>query len=268
MSGTSSGREDPGQVGDGATAVEVVDGRAAEVGGFAVARVLPLGHRRRTVGAWCFVDLMGPGVTTADHGLDVGPHPHIGLQTVTWLLDGAVLHRDSLGSEQVIHPGQLNLMTAGAGIAHSEETTGTHTGALHGVQLWVAQPAETRNGPPAFEHHAELPVVGLANGAATVLAGTLMGVTSPARGDTSHVGADLDLRAGRTVVALDPRFEYAVVPLTGPVAVGGGSGGSGDVARPGQLAYLGPGRGANLVDALDMVVMMMRDQDARQPPAA
>src|SRR5215210_1716331 len=128
--------------------LEIIEGRDAQVGAFGVNRVLPR-RRRRSVGAWCFVDHMGPGDVTADRGLDIGPHPHIGLQTVTWLLRGEVLHRDSLGSEQVIRPGQLNLMTAGHGVSHSEETAGTYAGALHGVQLWVAQPSATRDGPPA-----------------------------------------------------------------------------------------------------------------------
>src|SRR4051812_44710661 len=182
-------------------AMEVLEGRRAEVGGFDVNRVLPR-RQRRSVGAWCFVDHMGPGRVTADRGLDIGPHPHAGLQTVTWLLRGEVLHRDSLGSEQVIRPGQLNLMTAGAGVSHSEETRGVYEGGVHGVQLWVAQPEATRSGVPAFEHHAELPQVELANGDATVLVGELSGVMSPSRRDTDHLGADLDLRPGRSSLPL------------------------------------------------------------------
>src|SRR3954453_20299445 len=147
--------------------VEVTESRLADVGGFTVRRALPR-REHRTGGAWCFVDQMGPGQVTPEQGLDIGPHPHIGLQTVTWLLRGEVLHRDSLGSEQVIRPGQLNLMTAGAGVSHSEETRGVYEGEVHGVRLWVAQPEATRSGVPAFEHHAELPQVELANGDATV----------------------------------------------------------------------------------------------------
>src|SRR3954470_24091974 len=150
--------------------VEVLEGRRAEVGGFEVHRVLPR-RQRRSVGAWCFVDQMGPGQVTAARGLDIGPHPHIGLQTVTWLLRGAILHRDSLGSEQLIRPGQLNLMTAGHGVSHSEETAGVYTGELHGIQLWVAQPSSTRDGDAAFEHHAELPQQEVDNGVATVIIG-------------------------------------------------------------------------------------------------
>src|SRR3546814_593223 len=148
--------------------VELTDSREAMVGEMRVRRALPR-RTRRTVGAWCFADHMGPADVTEERGIDIGPHPHIGLQTVTWLFAGEILHRDTLGSEQVIRPGQLNLMTAGHGVAHSEEATGRYAGPLHGIQLWVAQPAETRDGAPAFEHHAELPVVELDAATATVL---------------------------------------------------------------------------------------------------
>lgn len=219
----------------GGPGLEVLDGRAAEVGGFAVRRVLPR-RERRTVGAWCFVDHMGPGTVGPGHGLDIGPHPHIGLQTVTWLLRGAVLHRDSLGSEQLIRPGQLNLMTAGQGISHSEETTGVHEGEVHGVQLWVALPSATRAGPPDFEHHAELPQVDLGGATATLLVGALGGSTSPARGDTDHLGADLAVRPGRSVVPVSPEHEHALVVLEGAITV------DGQALEPGRLGYLGTGR--------------------------
>lgn len=215
--------------------VEVVAGRPAEVGGFAVVRVLPR-PLRRTVGAWCFVDHMGPADVEDGHGLDIGPHPHIGLQTVTWLFEGGMLHRDSLGSEQPIRPGQLNLMTAGHGVAHAEETTGIHRGRLHGVQLWVAQPSATRDGAPDFEHHAELPHVELDGGGGTVLVGDFLDGHSPARRDTDHVGVDLILRPGRTTVPLDPTFEYAGVVVEGAVFIGGSR------LVPGHLGYLGTGR--------------------------
>lgn len=214
--------------------VEVIEGREAEVGGFAVRRVLPR-RPRRAVGAWCFADHMGPGTVTAEQGLDVGPHPHIGLHTVTWLLEGQLLHRDSLGSEQLIRPGQLNLMTAGAGVSHSEETDGVHEGVLHGIQLWVAQPEEARHGPPAFEHHPELPFVDLGSGLATVLVGRLAGVESPARRDTDLVGVDLDLRAGSASLPLDAGHEHAIVVVSGRLRV------RGTALEPGRLAYLGTG---------------------------
>jgi redox-sensitive bicupin YhaK (pirin superfamily) len=178
---------------------------------------------------------MGPAVVDAAEGLAVAPHPHIGLQTVTWLLDGEALHRDSLGNEQPIRPGQLNLMTAGRGIAHSEEGTG-YGGKIHGVQLWVAQPDETRDGPAAFEHHAELPRIDLGNGTATVLVGALDGTASPARRDTDHVGIDVAFAAGRVTMALRPDYEYALVVFDGAVVV------DDTTVGPGTLAYLGTGR--------------------------
>jgi redox-sensitive bicupin YhaK (pirin superfamily) len=180
---------------------------------------------------------MGPATLTEDEGVDVGPHPHIGLQTVTWLLAGEVLHRDSLGSEQLIRPGQLNLMTAGQGVAHSEERTGRYRGDLHGVQLWVAQPERTRHDTAAFEHHAELPSIELDRATLTVIVGAMAGATSPARRDTDHVGIDLDLRPGDTVLLLDRAFEHALVVLAGAVSV------DDRVVEPGRLAYLGRDRG-------------------------
>jgi len=224
--------------------VEVTDPHEAEVGRFRVRRALPR-RTRRTVGSWCFVDLMGPAEVTREHGLDVAPHPHIGLQTVTWLLAGEGLHCDSLGTEQVIAPGQLNLMTAGRGIAHSEEATGRYAGPLRGVQLWVAQPEQTRHGEPAFEHHAELPEVELGTATATVLVGELDGAASPARRDTDHLGADLRLRPGTTVLPLDRGHEHALLVVEGEVEVAGRRVGEG------QLAYLGVDHDELPVAALD-----------------
>jgi redox-sensitive bicupin YhaK (pirin superfamily) len=171
---------------------------------------------------------------------------------VTWLLAGEVLHHDSLGSEQLIRPGQLNLMTAGRGIAHAEEGTDAGAGRpKHGIQLWVAQPEATRNGEPAFEHHAELPHVELDNGVAAVLVGTLAGTTSPARADTDHVGAELDLRPGTTVVPLRAEHEHALVVLAGAVQV------DGEPVVPGHLAYLGVGRGELPVTATEPARVML-----------
>jgi redox-sensitive bicupin YhaK (pirin superfamily) len=214
--------------------MEIIAGRDEQVGRFRVRRSLPT-RGRRTVGAWCFADHMGPAEVTEEHGLDVGPHPHIGLQTVTWLRAGEVLHRDSLGSEQRIAPGQLNLMTAGRGVAHAEERTGTYRGPVHGIQLWVAQPEATRHGDPAFEHHAELPQAELDGAIATVLVGELAGATSPARADTPIVGAELALHAA-TTVPLRPGFEHGLVVLEGSVLVDGVS------LEPGALGFLGSGR--------------------------
>ncbi|HKQ00524.1 MAG TPA: pirin family protein [Actinomycetes bacterium] len=215
--------------------VEITPSREATVGAMRVLRALPR-RERRTVGAWCFADHMGPELVTETKGLDIGPHPHTGLQTVTWLVAGEVLHRDSLGSEQVIRAGELNLMTAGNGVTHSEEATGRYRGQLHGVQLWVAQPEATRDGPAAFEHHAELPRVELGDAVATVLVGSFAGAASAARRDTALVGVDAALRPGMAAWPLEPAFEHALVVLDGKVLVGE------QVVRPGELAYLGQGR--------------------------
>jgi redox-sensitive bicupin YhaK (pirin superfamily) len=147
-----------------------------------------------------------------------------------------VLHRDSLGSEQVIRPGQVNLMTAGRGVAHAEEPTGHYRGTMQGVQLWVAQPEATRHDPPAFEHHAELPRVSVGSGEASVLVGAFADVVSPARADTPLVGVEGVLGAGASTWPLRRDFEYAVVVLDGAVAIGD------HLVQPGRLGYLGEGR--------------------------
>jgi redox-sensitive bicupin YhaK (pirin superfamily) len=209
--------------------VEISPSREATVGTTTVRRALPQ-RPRRTVGAWCFADHFGP--TGADHGIAIGPHPHTGLQTVTWLLAGELLHRDNLGSEQLIRPGQLNLMTAGHGVAHAEEAMG-HGGAMHGVQLWVAQPESTRHGAAGFEHHAELPHVALRAGTATVLIGDFADASSAARHDTPLVGVDLQLSAGTHQLPLRSDFEYAVIVMEGSLQIGDAR------MRPGVLGYLG-----------------------------
>src|SRR5271166_1949994 len=140
-------------------AVDVLEARKAAVGdGTEVRRLLPQ-RVLRTIGAWCFLDHYGPDDTSAGPGMRVPPHPHIGLQTASWLFDGAVLHRDSLGTEQLIRPGELNLMTSGRGIAHSEESPAQRPAVLHGVQLWIALPAAYQFTEPDFTHHADLPVI-------------------------------------------------------------------------------------------------------------
>ena len=220
---------------EGGLDVELIEPHDAQVGAMTVQRVLPR-RQRRTVGAWCFVDVFGPAFVDEDGGVDIGPHPHTGLHTVTYLIDGQVLHRDSLGSEQVIRPGQVNLMTAGNGVVHAEEPTGHYRGGLHGVQLWVAQPETTRHGPAAFEHHAELPQVEVGGALATVLVGELAGATSTARQDTALLGADLQLAPGRSAQPLESSYEHLVVALDGAVVI------DGKALVAGQAAYVGLGR--------------------------
>ncbi len=202
--------------------------------GFEVTRTLP-NRSRRMIGAWCFLDAYGPHELGSSAGMRVGPHPHAGLQTVTWLVAGEVLHRDSLSSRQEIRPGQLNLMTAGRGIAHSEETPATHSGVLHGVQLWVALPHASRDRAPAFAHHADLPVRADGGLSATVLMGTLAGETSPAAGDTPLTGAEIRV-TGAGSLPLQTEFEYGILALDGAVTV------DEVTLKPGPLLYLGSGR--------------------------
>jgi redox-sensitive bicupin YhaK (pirin superfamily) len=215
---------------------ELTAAREARVGEMAVRRLLPL-RSRRSVGAWCFVDHYGPMSVDGTAGMQVPPHPHIGLQTVTWLIAGDVLHTDSLGSEQLIRPGQLNLMTTGRGIAHAEVTPAEHDPALHGVQLWVALPDGSRQVEPAFAHHAELPAVGIRGFDMTVFIGSLGGARSPARVLSEIVGAELIAgRDARGVVPLQPEHEHVIFAVLGPAEV------AGTALRPGSLLYLGIGR--------------------------
>lgn len=221
------------------SATELLEGATVALGGprgMAVTRTLP-NKRRRMVGAWCFLDAYGPDDLAGTPGMRVGPHPHIGLQTVSWLVAGEILHRDSLGNRQEIRPGRLNLMTAGRGISHSEQTPARHSGVLQGVQLWVALPNADRDVSPAFTHHPDLPVISDGGLTATVLMGELGGATSPAKCYTPLVGAEISLAAGSDArVPLRADFEYAVLTLDGAATV--------DEAplKPGPLLYLGAGR--------------------------
>ncbi|WP_080425868.1 pirin family protein [Burkholderia ubonensis] len=212
--------------------------RAAEVGALPIHRALP-NRQRKTVGAWCFLDHAGPVALSGDTGMHVGPHPHIGLQTFTWMIEGSVLHRDSLGYEQVIRPGEVNLMTAGRGIAHTEDTEDALLpgGRFHAVQLWIALPDAHRDRAPAFENHRNLPVHRDGGFTITVLAGAAFDRVSPAQVYSPLVGLDFASDgAARLAMPLDPAFEYAVFALTGDVAVDGAA------LEPNVLLYLGAGR--------------------------
>ncbi|MFD4691052.1 pirin family protein [Streptomyces sp. NPDC058463] len=201
-----------------------------------VRRLLPnLG--RRMVGAWAFVDHYGPDDIADEPGMQVPPHPHMGLQTVSWLHDGEVLHRDSLGSLRTVRPRELGLMTSGRAISHSEESPKPHARLLHGAQLWVALPDAHRNVEPHFQHHADLPAVTAPGLTATVILGELDGATSPGTAYTPIVGADLALTGGAEArLPLDPDFEYAVLSMSGEAEV------DGVPVLPGSMLYLGCGR--------------------------
>jgi redox-sensitive bicupin YhaK (pirin superfamily) len=187
----------------------------ADLGGFTVRRFLPR-RARRMVGAWCFLDVFGPLTFGARKAMDVPPHPHIGLQTVSWLADGEVLHNDSLGQRAMARPGALNLMTAGRGIAHAEETPPENSGRVHGFQLWVALPDAERQVEPAFDHLPSVPTAALAGGQAVVFVGELAGTRSRARTFSPLVGAELrGEAAGCLRVPVNPDFEYALLPFEG-----------------------------------------------------
>jgi len=219
-----------------------------------VMRALP-DRQVRMIGAWCFLDHYGPEDLGDRPGMQVWAHPHTGLQTVSWLLEGAVEHRDSLGSQALVRPGELNLMTAGRGIVHSEISPPDRPSRLHGVQLWVALPDGVRDRAPDFAAYADLPDLfaggrdsvepPTSNGITapidgvrgTVLMGELNGIRSPAEVHTPIGGADVVLRPGRTaVLQLDPAWEHGIFVVQGEVTV------DGTAAGLDQLLYLGPGR--------------------------
>jgi len=223
-------------------AVDVLEARKAAIGdGTEVRRLLPQ-RELRTIGAWCFLDHYGPDDTSAGPGMQVPPHPHIGLQTASWLFDGLVLHRDSLGSEQLIRPGELNLMTSGRGIAHSEESPASRPPLLHGVQLWIALPAAHQFTEPDFAHHADLPVIAAGGDGATitVVAGEHGGERSPARVFSPLAGLEVALPAGGQVtLPATEGFEYGVLAADGPAGVACPAiAGTPARIEPGMLAHL------------------------------
>ena len=209
--------------------MRVLAGREVPLGGeraLTVRRTLP--HReRRTIGAWCFLDGYGP----APARMHVPPHPHTGLQTVSWLFSGDVLHRDSIGSEQPIAPGELNIMTSGRGIAHSEHSVGDAQ--LQGLQLWAALPDFDRFQEPHFEHHGDLPRVDRDGFDAIVVVGGFAGVESPAVTYTRLLGVELTVRSSCRVGLRDD-FEHGLLAVD-PVTV------DDQRLEAGEMAYLPPG---------------------------
>jgi redox-sensitive bicupin YhaK (pirin superfamily) len=223
-------------------AIQRVTARSAEIGGgVTVSRVLP-SRARRMIGAWCFLDHAGPARFEPGAGMRVGPHPHTALQTFTWMIEGEVLHRDSLGNEQVIRPGQVNLMTAGHGISHTEESLPGER-RLHAAQLWIALPPAVSDCAPAFDHHPALPVWE-ANGCRfTLLAGRWGAQAAPARLFSPLVGVDLfSARGSALELALEPAFEYGVLVLEGELRLGG------ERFGVNELACFGCGRSSLALD--------------------
>ena len=201
-----------------------------------VARALP-DRAIRMIGAWCFLDHYGPEDVSDAPGMQVPAHPHTGLQTVSWLVEGEVEHRDSLGTRALVTPGTLNIMTAGHGIVHSEISQPNKPPRLHGVQLWVALPEAMRDREPAFESYADLPDLSRPGVSGKVLIGEVDGTVSPALGYSPMCGADLSLAAGADVMlSVEESFEYGVFVVAGSVAA------ASTTAEVDQLVYLGQGR--------------------------
>ena len=223
--------------------LEVLRPREVPLGGpraILVRRTLPQ-RQRSLIGAWCFADHYGPHDLRRSSGMDVAPHPHTGLQTISWLFSGEVEHRDSAGVHAIIRPGELNLMTAGAGICHSEVSVAADrdaTAVLHGVQLWAALPGPDRNTSRDFNHYAPEPI-SLPGAVARIFLGRLAGSRSPVHTFTPLLGAQLDLEAGaRVTLDVDPAFEHGVLCDQGAVAMDGAA------LAVGDLGYRGTGSSA------------------------
>ncbi len=222
----------------------VIIPRAHDLGGFEVRRALP-SQQRQMVGPFIFFDQMGPGEFLTGRGLDVRPHPHIGLATVTYLFDGAILHRDSLGTEQSITPGDVNWMTAGQGIAHSERTGAAeriHSNRLFGIQSWVALPRDAEEAAPNFAHHpgATLPVLEDGGVRLRLIAGTGWGLRAPVVTRSHLFYADAVLAPGAAVPLPSGHEERAAYVLDGEIEV------AGDRFLPGRMLVFRAGDGLAL----------------------
>ncbi|MBC6450019.1 pirin family protein [Actinokineospora xionganensis] len=231
---------------DTAPAGKLLDGREVPLGGprsMMVRRTLPQ-REQSLIGAWCFVDHYGPDDVSATGGMAVPGHPHTGLQTVSWLFSGEVEHRDTTGAHAVVRPGEINLMTAGSGIAHSEHSL-PGTSVLHGAQLWIALPDRDRFVDPAFEHYA--PPVHAHDGARVVVfLGTLLGHTSPVATHTPLLGAEITLRPGQVLrLDVEAGFEHGVLVDTGEVHA------AGVTASAGKLVYQPTGSTSLTLEAGD-----------------
>ena len=233
----------------------VIVPRTSDVGGFTVRRALP-NAQRRMVGPFIFVDHMGPAEFRSGQGLDVRPHPHIGLATVTYLFDGEIVHRDSLGSDIPIRPNELNWMSAGRGIVHSERTATDHRVAgerLHGMQCWVALPAADEEGTPVFHHHDEaaLPTVAGEGKTVRVVAGSLFGVRSPVETLWDTIFAEARLAAGASLPLDAAHEERAIYVVSGEIDV------QGDRFAAGRLLVFRPGDRITVKAATDTQLVIL-----------
>ena len=229
--------------------------RARDLGGFEVRRALPA-EQRQMVGPFIFFDQFGPVLMRAGQGIDVRPHPHIGLSTVTWLFDGSIYHRDSLGSAQAISPGELNWMTAGRGIVHSERTAAPDLARdrkVFGIQSWVALPKSHEETAPAFEHVAmeQLPIIEERGISARIIAGSLYGATSPVKTHTDLFYADVQLAAGAALPLPVDHEERGVYVAEGEVEVAGQS------FEAGRLLVFRPGDAITILARSNSRVMLL-----------
>jgi redox-sensitive bicupin YhaK (pirin superfamily) len=231
---------EPGNAAQAEAIAHVIVPRSVDLGDFVVRRALP-SQQTRMVGPFVFFDHMGPAVFRSGAGVDVRPHPHIGLATLTYLFDGEIMHRDSLGTAIAIRPGEVNLMTAGRGIVHSERTAAERRvsgGNLHGLQCWLGLPAAQEETDPAFAHHGveDFPVVRDDDKAVRVVAGSIYGERSPVITASETLFADATLRAG-AVLPVDAHYEErAVYVVDGEIDIGSDRFGAGQllVFRPGD----------------------------------
>jgi hypothetical protein len=241
----------------------LIRGRERDLGGFTVQRVLPAGPRQM-VGPFIFFDAMGPATFAPGTGVDVRPHPHIGLATVTWLFEGELLHRDSLGFTQVIRPGEVNWMTAGSGISHSERTPPENRqrpSRLHGIQSWVALPKHAEETAPEFHHYAagELPALDADGVRLRVIAGTLLGLTSPVRTYSAMGYGALELAACARCTLPAEHEERAVYLVDGELSI------DGEPVPAGACATLFPGRTVELRAASACRCMVLGGEPADGP---
>ncbi len=232
----------------------VVAPRPRDIGGFEVRRLLPVAQRR-AVGPFVFFDQMGPTTIPAGHGMAVRPHPHIGLATVTYLFQGEILHRDSLGSVQVIRPGDVNWMTAGSGIAHSERTppeARASGGPVFGIQSWVALPKAHEETDPAFFHHpaASLPLIEGEGKTVRIIAGTAFGQTAPVATFSATLYCDVVLKAGAKAEVPIEHEERAIQPVVGRISV------AGRTVEPGSMLVLRAGMPVT-IEALEDARLML-----------
>ncbi len=234
---------------------QIIAPRRRDLGGFEVARVLPY-MKQRSVGPFVFFDHLGPAVFAPGQGIDVRPHPHIGLATVTYLFEGDFMHRDSLGSIQLIRPGDMNWMTPGRGIVHSERTTPEARAAghrIHGIQSWVALPKSAEMAEPKFTHHPAsiLPTVNKPGVRLRVIAGSAFGVTSPVEVLAPTIYLDVALEAGGELAIPAEHKERAIYTVDSPIKI------DGEDLPALQMAVLAEGKAVTLSAAAPARVMVL-----------